>query len=355
MDNFGFELKKHIDFEISTRGYGRLFETLGYPEDVLKFTRGFIDKTVAQIKNTSKDKGTSVVYTEKDFICEIPFIERYTISVDLKMEDGEPYSEGGFSDRDSVMYFKDGDIFLYPVIHIYAYGESRTELKNEIFSSVGHEMTHGYSEYMILKPQALSLHVSGNNKASVAMLFLLKNDKTQAEYYKNIKTINNPRNSFDRPFSMMAYIVSEPERRAQISELRHELENVSASIIDSESATLSVLNSAVYKNNYKLLNDNVDTYINLISDEKYNDIHHIILKSFNNVFNKNYDNVKKVAVFLNNIRNDYNRFFMNRSGKIVQDIIDNNVAMSGMANCRYGFTMKGAFEQEIDIEKPKHK
>ena len=355
MDIFEFELKNQINFTISRRGYGKLFEKLGYPEDVLNFTKGFIEKTVNQIKSTTESKGSSVTYNESDFVSNVPFIEKYKITIDMSIESGDSDSGGGFSDADSIMYIKEGKLFLYPVIHIFAHGESRIELKNEVFSSIGHEMTHGYSEYMMLKSKFKTikplLDLYGEEGISVAMLFLSTNDKTETKYYRNNNIMNNPGNSFDDPFSRIAYIVSEPERRAQISELRHELDAKSRGIIDSESAVREIMNSNVYKNNYRLLNDNINEFIDLITDDEYNGIYHLIIKSFNKVFDKKYNSVGKIASYLDNLRNEYNMFFMNRSGKIVQDIIDNNMSMNGKVDHSRRTRMKDAFDKAIEIEK----
>ena len=148
---FEFELKNHIEFELQGRNCGRLFEKLGYPTDVFDFSKGFIEIVKKQIRNTQPGKKQTITYTEKDFKSNISFIEKYKITIETSIENGETGSEGGFNDKESVIYLNNGNLFLYPVIHIEAYSEDKFELKNEIFSSVGHELTHGYSEYMTLK------------------------------------------------------------------------------------------------------------------------------------------------------------------------------------------------------------
>ena len=349
MDIFEFELKNHIEFELQGRNCRRLFEKLGYPTDVFDFSKGFIEIVKKQIRNTQTGKKQTITYTEKDFKSNIPFIEKYKITIETSIENGETGSEGGFNDKESVIYLHNGNLFLYPVIHIEAYSEDKFELKNEIFSSVGHELTHGYSEYMTLKSKRKLIEnlllSSDNNSVSVVTLMLAVKDKTEMEYYINNNFLANPLSSFDKIFARMAYISSEPERRAQISELRHELELKRDKIKDSESATQAVMDSSVYDRNYTWLNDKIDETINIVIDNKNRHLYGMIIRSFNRVFNKNYNNVDKIVVYLNNIRNEYNIFFMKKSMKIVQDIIDMHIAASGYVNKRSTCSFQEALDE----------
>ena len=170
-------------------------------------------------------------------------------------------------------------------------------------------------------------------------------DKTEMEYYINNNFLANPLSSFDKIFARMAYISSEPERRAQISELRHELELKRDKIKDSESATQAVMDSSVYDRNYTWLNDKIDETINIVIDNKNRHLYGMIIRSFNRVFNKNYNNVDKIVVYLNNIRNEYNIFFMKKSMKIVQDIIDMHIAASGYVNKRSTCSFQEALDE----------
>ena len=329
---FKLEMKNHLDFEISQRGWLPLFEKLGYPTHVLDFTRGLIEIVKQQIRDTSETNTTCVTYTEKDFKSNIPFIENYSIKIDMSIKQGESDSNGGFSDKKSFIYIKGDNLLLYPVITISAHGKTKFDLKREVFSTIGHEMTHGYAEYMTLKSRfdiirELVEHAGG--KASVGTLMMATKDRTSERYRNSIRFITTPFSSFDQSFGDIAYISSEPEKRAQMSELRHELELKSDAIVDSQSATEAIVSSNVYRKTYKVLNDQIDIFIDLFLDEGNKHMTGTFIRSFNRVFGKKYDNLEKIIRFLNNIREDYNRFFMNRSGKIVQDIIDNNGVMDG--------------------------
>ena len=136
MEQFEFEMQRQIGFEMSRKGYSNLFEKLGYPEKVLEFTRGFVDKIIDQIRKTSSGNKTSVEYTENDFESCIPFVEKYRITVNVKIKNGDDCSEGGFNGKDSKIYIKNGLMFLYPVVDVDVYGDSRIELKNNLFSVI---------------------------------------------------------------------------------------------------------------------------------------------------------------------------------------------------------------------------
>lgn len=351
---FEIELQNNIDFDIKRKGYSYLFESMGYPNVVFNFTKGFIDVCSAQIKQT-RFESTSETYTQKDFKSNIPFIENFQIAIDMRIDDGDSGSKGGFSDLDSKMYMKNGEILLYPVIEIYVHGKSIDDLKNELFSAICHEMTHGYSEYMTLKSdKAVENYISFESTnalygISVSTLMFLSNNKTQIKYYRNNSFLNDRPDSWESIFSRISYFVSEPEKRAQISELRHELESKSQTIRDSKSASNAIINSNVYKI-YKWLNDNIDYFINTIIDKKFDNLHKGIIRSFNNVFDKKYESIEKIIKYFDNIRNSYNRFFINRSGKVVQDIMDQNMAMSGHVDKNINFSMKDIFNKAEELE-----
>lgn len=355
MSDFEFDLKNQIEFEINCRNYRYIFEKLGYPEYVLDFTRGFIQKVIRQIKETDFDCPTSRTYTEKDFESDIPFIEQYEIGINLSLANDNFSSYGGLRDAQSKIYLRGGNLMIKPVIEISIIAEDRVSLRNETFSTIGHEMTHAYSEYMTLKSKRDKLFpllsAIGEDGTSIALAFISVEGKTEKKYYRNNNFLRHPSNSFDETFAMIAYTISEPERRAQMSELRHELENKSSMIRDSKSAVDALINSKVYENTYKALNDVIDSFLNIVTDENYKIIFNVAIKSFNRVFEKNYKNIGDIVRFLINIREDYNRFFRNRSGKVIQDILDNNISMEGSYIKPRKLDIKAVFDEILELEK----
>ena len=355
MSDFEFDLKNQIEFEINCRNYRYIFEKLGYPEYVLDFTRGFIQKVIRQIKETDFDCPTSRTYTEKDFESDIPFIEEYEIGINLSLANDNFSSYGGLRDAQSKIYLRDGNLMIKPVIEISIIAEDRVSLRNETFSTIGHEMTHAYSEYMTLKSKRDKLFpllsAIGEDGTSIALAFISVGGRTEKKYYRNNNFLRHPSNSFDETFAMIAYTISEPERRAQMSELRHELENKSSMIRDSKSAVDALINSKVYENTYKALNDVIDEFLNLITDKDYKIIFNVAIKSFNRVFEKNYKNIGDIVRFLINIREEYNRFFRNRSGKVIQDILDNNISMEGSYIKPRKLDIKAVFDEILELEK----
>ena len=355
VSDFEFDLKNQIDFEISCRNYSYIFEKLGYPEYVLDFTRGFIQKVIRQIKETDFDCPTSRTYTEKDFESDIPFIEEYEIGINLSLANDNFSSYGGLRDAYSKIYLRKGNLMIKPVIEISIIAENRVGLRDETFSTIGHEMTHAYSEDMTVKSKIDRLFpllsTIGEDDISIALAFISIEDKTEKKYYRNNNFLSNPSSSFDEVFAMIAYTISEPERRAQMSELRHELENKSSLIRDSKSAVDILINSKVYKDRYKRLNDDIDEFLSLIAGEDYKMIFNVIVKSFNRVFEKSYKNIEDIVRFLINIREDYNRFFRNKSGKVLQDILDNNISMEGSYIKPRKLDIKAVFDEILDLEK----
>ena len=107
----------------------------------------------------------------------------------------------------------------------------------------------------------------------------------------------------------------------------------------------------VYENTYKTLNDDIDRFLNTITDENYKIIFNAAIKSFNRVFEKNYKNIGDIVRFLINIREDYNRFFRNRSGKALQDILDNNISMKGSYIKPRKLDIKAVFDEILELEK----
>lgn len=340
MDGFAFEFKNHIDFETSRRPYGVLLEKSGCPSEVLDFTKEFINVVVDQIKQTSEDDTVERTYTEKDFPSNIPFVEEYSITIETAI--GDDSEDGVAENSNTKLYVRDGRLFIKPVISVSVSARSRIAIKNKVFSTIGHEMTHFYSYYKKLDNKiSMSdrewMEKTGSTDISVTDMFFRTKDREYNDYYKNNLFLSGDGTVFgyEKMFSTIYYITSYSERKAQISELRHDLETIAGTVRGSESATRAITGTFAYENYYEGLNNMVDIIVSYLADEGNSDFKkRLLVLSFNNVFKKKYKDKEHVAVFLHRLRNEYNKYFMTRAVKIAQDILDQNMAKNGNVSVR---------------------
>lgn len=345
--------KRTIDFDLRNRRYWFMLEKNGYPEPIFEFSKDFMKIAGKQIDKLSKDNPTiKKKYEEDDLqLRATPFIPFISIELTTTLSDKMDIKGAFDASKSSIGITEKGEFRLAPVITISVSGTSLSAIKSDVFKAVGHEMTHAYSIFMTLKHKIEKnrsaiesvpfAELDGMKFYVMAYLFYAYDDLTNHRNSHVHDQMEDVRNKVEEFFAYAAYLVSDGEQRAEMTELRNELETKKNKITDAASATRAILDSDVYKYKYLPVFDTfgqlrlaLDNFPK--GDPRHKIIETYIIYEFNKVVapmifktpGKKVTNVNTAIKYLIRITENYRKLFIEKGSRMCQEIIDKRMSSS---------------------------
>ena len=301
-------------------------------KDYISCVKGFLQRN---IEYTPKNKSYNLVMTENDFSDRSPkFFDRCRIIFDIAFGESEERNcdgEGAIQrKRDSK-----GNLYTYMEIHVFATEHNYPHLQYDVSTTVAHEITHAYDDYMRMSNNAKRL--SQKSKESNYNLTV-----NLATFGKGL----NPKNENEKQLTDeierlggFLYITYKPEVNAFISEVYTEMMEDDTPIQTLPDA-VKVLEKTTAWQNFQ----NKESYVahlETITDKRIQDA---LIKSFNAKFSKLKNDVvvkgKKYArtyrEFVNYIRNiwrKYSKIYSKKLGKICYDVFNEKNDTAVFSHC----------------------
>ena len=303
-------------------------------KDYINCVKGFLQRNIGY---EPKNKSYDLVMTEDDFSVKGgTFFDACKITFSITFNKGERFSDG----EGAIQQRRDsnGSPYTYMEIHVFANEDYYSHLQYDVSTTVAHEITHAYEDYMRLSNRAQSLSQKSRNSNYKFALDL-------ATFGNGINTKNNFETELSDEIERLGgflYITYKPEVNAFISEVYTEMMEDDTPIQTLPDA-VKVLEKTTAWQNFQN-KENYVAHLETVMDKRIQDA---LVKAFNAKFSKVRNGVvvkgnkyaRTYKEFVNHIRNiwrKYSKIYSKKLGKICYDVFSekNDTAVFSHGNLR---------------------